>query len=325
MIISAYNKRDRYPRSPMCGYVGTMQVFQEQTSMWLYESVTEIDLKINKALHKAKRSIMEYNNQGLKEKANINAAGQQAIGADVRSEQIFFKTLINEGLSGTMYSEESGVKSFGEPSEDDPFSIVCIIDPLDGSANYLKGVPFGCISLGYGPYKSDPVLKDLTTASIMNLYGNEEFYAESGIGAYKNGNELKRFEDLSIPPFSERTIQMSYYAYSNRASQINFQAEFSLRSLGSAAWELALVADNRNDAFADIRGVLKTHDFAGAKIIIEALGGNLQFLDISKEEADYLPLDDFTSGYSVVTSLDDEFLDFLMDKFNAINYIEPKA
>jgi len=302
----------------MAGSVA-MQVIEEHSSMWLYESITEVDLKINKALHKAKRSIMKYNaprsNQQV-DNVMINAAGQHAIAADLHSEEIFLKTLIGEGISGTMYSEESGVKHFGDPSVDDPLSIVCLLDPLDGSANYLKGIPFGCISIAYGAYLPDPVLKDLTTASVMSLYTDEEYFADRGYGSYKNGRLLQPAK--SSQDYKDQMMQLSYYAYDSKSSSyyLDFHDNYSLRSLGSAAWELALVAENRNDAFVDLRGVLKTHDFAGARLILEEIGGSLRFLNIDQEESNYLPLDNFRAGYSVVGALDPHLLDYLLEELD---------
>ena len=288
--------------------------------MHLYESVNETDLKVNKALHKAKRSIMNFNavrSPELRDKVQINAAGQEAIAADILSETIFLKTLIDEGLSGTLYSEESGVKAFGDPEVGDDQSIILLLDPLDGSANYMKGIPFGCISVAYGAYETDPVLSDLTTASIMGLYTEEEFFAEKGFGAHKNGLALQGLNQETAN-FDRNSTQLSYYAYGSKASKyyFDFQSKYSLRSLGSAAWELALVAEKRNDAFVDLRGVLKCHDFAAAKLILEEVGGKLQFLNISQKETDYLPLNDFRTGYAVVGALDNSFLNYLLDEFS---------
>ncbi|MHA2503960.1 MAG: inositol monophosphatase family protein, partial [Candidatus Kariarchaeaceae archaeon] len=281
--------------------------------MWLYESLTEIDMKINKALQKAKRSIMGSDTIELRGKASINAAGQLAIKADVQAEGSFLKTLIDEGLSGTLYSEESGVLSFGNPREGDEKSVILLLDPLDGSQNYLKGIPFGCISVAYGAYKESPILSDLDTGVIMNLYQLDEFFVRRGRGAYKNGENLVSFEARNLPPFDQRPIQISYYAYGDLASQyaFDFQEYYSLRSLGSAAWELALATESRNDAFVDLRGVLKAHDFAAARLIINELGGELRFFNIDSQDIENIPLDDFKQGYAIIASLDTEFLTYL--------------
>ncbi|MHA2251939.1 MAG: inositol monophosphatase family protein, partial [Candidatus Kariarchaeaceae archaeon] len=128
-----------------------MQVFEEQyQSMWLYENFDDIDLKINKALFRSKKSIMTANRSELLEKLNVNAAGQIAIKADVIAEREFLNTLVDQDLSGVLYSEESGVKKFGNPEEHPDTSIILLLDPLDGSQNFVKGLPFGCISVAYG-------------------------------------------------------------------------------------------------------------------------------------------------------------------------------
>ncbi|MHA2254018.1 MAG: inositol monophosphatase family protein, partial [Candidatus Kariarchaeaceae archaeon] len=103
-------------------------------------------------------------------------------------------------------------------------------------------------------------------------------------------------------------------AYGSKAARyfFDFQEIYSLRSLGSAAWELALVANDRNDAFADIRGVLKAHDFAAARIVLEESGGRFDLLSSNGyNKPENIPIDDFTSGYSIIASKN-------MDLFNKI-------
>ncbi len=293
-------------------------LFEEKIErMWLYESVDNIDLKVNKALHKAKIAIMDQNRSDLSQKSSINAAGQQAINADEIAEKEFLEVMIDQNINGVLYSEESGVIRFGDPEEDSENSIMFLIDPLDGSQNYLRGLPFGCISVAYGSFKENPTLKDLNKASILNLYADELFYAKKGVGAYFNGDKITSdYEQLLHD--SPNTIQISYYAYGSNASRyfFDFQEIYSLRSLGSAAWELALVANNRNDAFADIRGVLKTHDFAAAKIILEEVGGKFDFLSTNGYfSPDEIPLDDFTSGYSIIASKNEILLNKMLTDF----------
>ena len=211
--------------------------------MWLHESIDEVDLKVNKAIIKAKRSITKSSHQDLTVKSYINAAGQEAIAADLLSEKIFLKTLVDEGFSGTLYSEESGIKYFGDPEEGDPASIILLLDPLDGSQNYVKSIPIGCISVAYGKYKQSPHLNDLTHAAVMNLYNNELYFSSKGNGAFMNAVKLPNYNDLKLPPFRDRDIHISYYAYGANASRysFDFQDIYTLRSLGSAAWELAMV------------------------------------------------------------------------------------
>jgi myo-inositol-1(or 4)-monophosphatase len=279
--------------------------------MWLHSEISLLDLKVITTLNRAKRRIIDSKGRELIKTTEINASGQLAIAADTLSEQIIRESLISEGISGILYSEESGETIFGEPKLDDEKSLIILLDPLDGSQNYSRGIPFGCISMAYGYYSESPKFDDLSRAMILNLYADDLFFAVRDIGAWFNGDPINEIQSK----FDPNNIHMSYYGYGATAKQyfFDFQEKYSLRSLGSAAWELALVATGTNDAFADIRGVLKAHDFAAAKIIIESVGGFFSFLPINgKTEA---ILDDFKKGYSVLASIYPRFIEDLQSEF----------
>lgn len=278
--------------------------------MWLFDTFTEVDLKIHKAMIRAKREIMDTNNNDMRHKSTKNAAGQISIKADLISESVFLQTLKNESLNGVLYSEESGTLKFGNPKEGDKNSVSIILDPLDGSQNYVKGLPIGCISVGYGDYLPDPRLTDLNKALVMNLYGDDLLSCKRGEGSYYNGNKIENTEKKkSVKPHI-----ISYYYYSrlleNQENTVN--AKYSTRSLGSSAWELAQVVLGQNDAYIDIRGVLKVHDFCGVRLILEESGGKFIFLTYGKYgSADNIPLDDFTSGYNVLAGIDNKLIEKL--------------
>lgn len=283
--------------------------------MWLYEETTEVDLRINKALNRAKKSIMDESRDDLFDKGRINAAGQIAIRADIVAENAFLQSLVHDGMSGILYSEESGVKKFGDNFEGDD-AIILLLDPLDGSNNYLKKLPIGCISVAYGNYTDAPNLMDLDRAAILNLYSDEIFFGVKDIGSWFNGNEIK----FNNGQLNEHELsQMSFYAYGEVAKRyfFDFQEKYSLRSLGSAAWELAMTTIGINDAFVDLRGVLRAHDFIAAKIIIESVGGTFKFLDSSIQDISKISLDSFKTGYAVVASHHPSFVDQLLDDFRS--------
>jgi myo-inositol-1(or 4)-monophosphatase len=253
--------------------------------------------------------------ENLIKEANQNAAGQQAIVADVVAEREFVQTLISQNLHGVLYSEESGVEQFGNPTENDDSSIILMLDPLDGSQNFLKGISFGCISVAYGAYADDPRLSNLDRAAILNLYADDLFTAKNGSGAYFNGQKITgKFQSGSPKPRG----QISYYTYGIKPMDKieDFMSKYSLRSLGSAAWELALIAIDRNDAFVDVRRVLKVHDYAAARIILEEVEGIFLFLPTNGPTTpDEIPLTDFKAGYSIIASKDSALVDTLVQNF----------
>lgn len=279
--------------------------------MWLHSEISLLDLKVITTLNRAKRRIIDSKGRELIKTTEINAAGQMAIAADTLSEQIIRESLISEGISGILFSEESGEAVFGEPELNDDNSLIILLDPLDGSTNYARGIPFGCISIAYGNYSEDPNFDDLSRAMILNLYAEDLFFAVKGIGAWFNGDPINEIQSK----FDPDNIHMSYYGYGSIAKQyfFDFQEKYTLRSLGSAAWELALVAIGTNDAFADIRGVIKAHDFAAAKIIIESVGGQFLFFPVNGKTE--VKLDDFKQGYSVLASIYPGFIEELHGEF----------
>lgn len=282
--------------------------------MWLYDSYNEIDLKIHKALIKAKQSIMNSTNLDLKTIMTKNAAGQKSIRADLVSEKIFLETLVREDLSGILYSEESGIKEFGNLGSDN--DIMLLLDPLDGSQNYQKGLPFGCISVAYGNNVDNPTIGDLKKASVLNLYADEIYFVTKDHGAYFNNHKLNKQNGSSLENTLDfSSIQISYYSYENKNSEHNrsFTKQYSLRSLGSAAWELAMVSNERNDAYTDIRGVIKAHDFAAGIIILQEVGGYIEFLELNGFSSyNQIPINDFRSGYSLIASKNKKLLNNIM-------------
>ena len=279
--------------------------------MWLNQSFNETDLKVHKAMIRAKREITERATHIMRTKSTVNAAGQTSINADLISEKIFLNTLINEKLHGVLYSEESGVLEFGHPRENKDNSIVLMLDPLDGSQNYLKGLPIGCMSVGYGNYIENPTLGDLNTAIVMNLYKDDMLFGKLNEGSYYNGKKIQKPE-ISLTDKVNPLI-ISYYYYTKHINQNNgFTRHYSTRSLGSSAWELALVAIGKSDAYIDIRGVLKAHDYCAAKLILEEIGGKFTFVVPPKYgTAEKIPLNDFKTGYSIVASSNSQLTDQL--------------
>lgn len=288
--------------------------------MWLSDAVTEQDYKVHKAVIRAKRAISTYSKDDLRKKGDMNAAGQVSIQADLVAESVFLKTLESEKLSGILYSEESGTKVFGKDPYNPDESLMLLLDPLDGSQNYIKGLPFGCVSVAYGAYTSNKRLDDLDTAIIANLYDDDIYFATKGGGSFLNNDELDLQEHNNgkahQPPY-----QLSYYAYGKKGSNfyMSEQQNYAFRSLGSAAWELAMVSDVRNDAYVDLRNVLKAHDFAAARILIEEANGHFKFLGMKDD--DPIILGDFKTGFSVLATNNEYLMNKLLKDFTKYEFI----
>ncbi len=277
----------------------------------------ETEKKLLSAMGQSKKILTEHKGMGLKDYLDsTNASGQRQIRADVISEEVFYDALIKQGLNGILYSEESGVKPFGNPYADDSLNI--LLDPLDGSNNYQNGVPIGCISVAYGLKRGHkhPSLADLVGGIVLDLYNNEYFSAIKGVGVWKNGRKFK----LPICPYPP-TYKINVYAYDQRIKTFfkDFRGQYTFKSLGSVAWELIMTVKQEIDLFVDLRGRVKVHDFAAAKIILEEAGCVFQLFEPVNEAE--VPLSDFESGYRILASCD---LDLIESVASDLHFLDTR-
>ena len=145
-----------------------------------------------------------------------------------------------------------------------------IIDPLDGTLNYLQGIPHFCISIG--------VLKgnQFEHAVVLDPLRAEEFTATRGAGAQLNGKRIRvsartKLEEavlaMGIPPASVKGHLDPYietlHGFTGRCRGI--------RRMGSAALDLAYVAAGRTDGFWELG--LSPWDIAGGTLLVREAGG----------------------------------------------------
>jgi myo-inositol-1(or 4)-monophosphatase len=145
-----------------------------------------------------------------------------------------------------------------------------IIDPLDGTTNYLHGIPHFAVSIGL-KHKGR-----LEHAVIIDPVRNEEFVASRGTGAQLNGRRLRvsqriRLEDALLAtgiPFKDVLLHLD--AYMAMLKTFTSQCR-GIRRAGSAALDLAYVAAGRVDGFWELG--LKPWDIAAGALLIWEAGG----------------------------------------------------
>ena len=145
-----------------------------------------------------------------------------------------------------------------------------VIDPLDGTTNYLQGIPHFCISIA--AMKG----KQFEHAVIVDPLRNEEFVASRGSGAQLNGRRIRvsanpKIEDAvlstGIPPGSVASRLDPYMRMMTHFTG-NCRA---IRRLGSAALDLAYVAAGRVDGFWEIG--LQPWDISAGVLLVREAGG----------------------------------------------------
>jgi myo-inositol-1(or 4)-monophosphatase len=182
--------------------------------------------------------------------------------ADLASESFIVENLKNKFPQSTIISEELGKLT----GSDD---YCWYIDPLDGTYNFLKGIPHFCISIAL------VIKNEIEVGVVYDPISNELFLAKNGEGAFLNGqpisvslcNDLKKSfvgmsERSSNPDRMKRIIEITNHLMNN---------VHRIRIMGSTVLEMAWVACGRLDARIKISS--KVWDNAAGLLLIKEAGG----------------------------------------------------
>lgn len=183
---------------------------------------------------------------------------------DQASEQSIIDTLLGAYPGHAIWAEESGKKHGAQDSE-----YVWIIDPLDGTTNFIHGLPIYCVSIALA------VKGKVEQAVVYDPTRNDLFTATRGRGAYLNNRRIRvakrtRLQDCLIAtgfPYREGDDINRYL----RLMGDMMQCTAGLRRPGAAALDLAYVAAGFTDGFFELG--LQPWDVAAGSLLITEAGG----------------------------------------------------
>jgi len=146
-----------------------------------------------------------------------------------------------------------------------------IIDPLDGTTNFIHGLPVFSVSIALKEYD------ELVSGIVYEVNQNECFYASKDSPAYLNGKEIK-VSNIDTVAGSLLATGFPYYDFTKQPAYINLFTELmknshGLRRMGSAAVDLAYTACGRFEAFYEYN--LNAWDVAAGILIVKQAGGNV--------------------------------------------------
>ena len=192
-----------------------------------------------------------------------------------------------------------------------------IIDPLDGTTNFIHGVPCFSISIALMREKassqSSQEEKELIVGVIYEINLDECFYAFENGGAFLNGNKISVSSVVKL----KDSLLATGFPYSNYTRMKEYLEVFEylmhhshgLRRLGSAAVDLAYVACGRFEGFYEYG--LNSWDVAAGAFIVKEAGGKV---------SDFSGGNDFVFGREIVacnSTTYDELLGVIKSKFNS--------
>ncbi len=183
------------------------------------------------------------------------------------------ETLLREILGAAR--PEDGL--LGEEAGHEPGAsgLTWVLDPIDGTVNYLYGIPAYAVSVAV--VSGDPTVPGAWTplaGCVHNPVSGETWTAAAGLGAHLLGRRLR----IPVPPSLDRALTGTGFGYfsGRRRTQSRVIADLlprirDIRRIGCASMDLCMVATGRLDAYFE-RG-LAVWDLAAARLVVEEAGG----------------------------------------------------
>lgn len=193
------------------------------------------------------------------ERLGEGASGDVTMRVDSEAENEIIDAVRQKGGDVRIVSEERG-ESEGVSSR-----WTVVIDPIDGSSNFEKQIPFYCTSIavldGAGSFER------ASHALVRNLLNGETYYAEAGGYSSKNGaqirtSEVRDLHEAVVGMDISRTTIDVVQRVSPLITSVRRQVHF-----GANALEACLMAEGRIDGFVDVRGKMRVVDMAAAYLI----------------------------------------------------------
>ena len=214
----------------------------------------------------AGRILLRYygNNEKVRQKPNKSLVSK----ADMEADKAIIRIIKNNFPNHSILSEETGF-------ENNNSDYKWVIDPIDGTHNFLRKIPIVGISIAL-EYKNEVVIGVLEFP-LLKLTA----FAEKGKGAYLNGKKLKVSTNKSIT----HSFILYEFVSGTRHKTLRFLKNLSketinIRNFGAAIYDLLLMASGQCDAFV----IFTTNewDIAAGMLLIQEAGGEVTDLRVNK-------------------------------------------
>ncbi len=223
--------------------------------------------KIIEGVKSLTREVGSYQLEKFNQKLNITQKSSYldlVSEVDKNSEKKIVTWIEKNFPKHSILAEESG-------TSDKESKYKWVIDPLDGTTNYIHGFPIFAISIALMKNK-EPVL-----GVIYIPYLNEMYWAVKDKGAYLNEKEIKVNDKSNL----KESLLVTGFPYDLNEDEFNNIDIFNkllyktrgIRRIGSAAYDLACVASGKLDAFWELK--LSPWDVKAGVILVKESGGNV--------------------------------------------------
>ena len=207
-----------------------------------------------KAAEKASKVLIRDFGEVEKLQVSIKGPSDFVTNTDKKIEKILIEELNKAKKNYSILSEEIGII---ENSDKNNF---WVIDPIDGTTNFLHGIPHFAISIALKNKN------EIISGLIYDPIKNEIFYAEKNNGAFLNNQRIR--------VSSKKNLNECLFASGGR---LEINPKLNIRKSGSAALDLAYVASGRYDGY--FQKDLNIWDIAAGLILVSEAGGKTNFKD----------------------------------------------
>ncbi|MDG6902262.1 MAG: D-fructose 1,6-bisphosphatase [Nitrososphaerota archaeon] len=192
----------------------------------------------------------------------VGAAGDRTLFADKLAEDELLKVLDRAG-GVRVLSEEAGFVGDGDAKT------MAVVDPLDGSSNFSRGVPFYCTAVAI--VEGDGA-EGIVAGVVRDLVTGEVYSASKGHGAKKNGRPIRTSGTRKLADAVVGVdLSKGGLGMVQRLAPLLAGVKRHLH-FGANALELCYTAEGKTDAFVDIRGRIRITDLAAAYLIASEAG-----------------------------------------------------
>ena len=213
-----------------------------------------------KASQKASKNLIRDFGELEKLQVSVKGPSDFVSNADTKTEKIIIEELSKAKKNYSIISEEDGSKINQDTDN------VWIIDPIDGTTNFLHGVPHFAISIAL---KTN---NEIVSGLIYDPIKDEMFYAEKNSGAFFNNRRIR--------VSSKKEINSCLFATGGKDD--GKKIDLNIRKSGSAALDMAYVASGRYDGY--FQKNLNLWDIAAGIILVKEAGGIVNEIDISQNK-----------------------------------------
>ncbi|MFW9828754.1 MAG: inositol monophosphatase family protein [Candidatus Thorarchaeota archaeon] len=210
-------------------------------------------------------------------KSERGAGGDISMEIDLIAENIIITCLEKANANVLLISEELGERYIGDEEQAKLSQNVLIVDPLDGSNNAARGVPYCSVSIAYAIGNK---MNDIVSSVVLNLNTKDLFWAEKGKGAFLNNNKIQVSNlDITEKCFFELNLPMKNLMKNLQKLSLIIKKFYRIRIMGSSALTLCQIAKGSMEAFINLRNSNRLVDVAAGILILKEAGGRIFSLE----------------------------------------------